>query len=234
MLELDGVWAGYDGVPVVTGIDLHVDEGEIVALVGANGVGKSTTVKTICGLIPTMRGTITFRDERIDELAPHDIVRRGIVQVPERRELFPNMSVEENLLLGSQRPSAKAAREETLEWVYELFPRLAERTEQRARTMSGGEQQMLTLGRALMNDPDLVVFDEPSIGLAPQIMDEVFETIVEIHEAGLTVVIIEQNVQQALSHADRGYVMEHGGITMEGSGPDLLRDDRVREAYLGV
>jgi len=234
MLELVGLTAGYEDVPVVDGIDMRVDEGEIVALVGANGVGKSTTVKALCGIIPVMSGQIRFRGKRIDNVQSHRIVERGIIQVPERRELFPTMTVHENLLLGAQREAAKSQREENLDWVFELFPRLKERSDQRAHTMSGGEQQMLTLARALMGAPELIVFDEPSVGLAPQILSDMFETIVEIHQAGLTVLIIEQNVQEALEHADRGYVMEHGGITMEGPGEELLANQQIKEAYLGL
>jgi branched-chain amino acid transport system ATP-binding protein len=234
LLELDGIHAGYEGRAMVKGIDMHVDEAEIVSLVGANGVGKSTTVKAICGIIPLMDGTIRFDGERIDTLEPHEIVSRGIVQVPERRELFDTMSVRENLLLGSQRKEAKAVRDERMEWVLDLFPRLDERLGQRARTMSGGEQQMLTIGRALMGVPEILVLDEPSLGLAPSILSEVFTVLEDIHESGVTVVIIEQNVSKALSLADRGYVMENGEIVMEGPGEELLDDDRVKQAYIGM
>lgn len=234
MLELSSLRAGYDGIEVLHGVDLTVDEGEIVALVGSNGAGKTTTTRAISGIIEPMGGNVTFREEEIGGLPPHEIVKRGIVQVPEDGDLFTGLSVEENLHLGAQTPTAKENREENIAWAYELFPRLKERTDQRAGTMSGGEQQMLTLARALVGEPELLILDEPSIGLAPQLVDDMFETIQEIHDAGLTVLIIEQNVKLTLSIADRGYVMENGQITLEGTGEELMNDSRVVEAYLGV
>ena len=234
MLEIADLHAGYDGIEVLHGVNLAVDDGEIVALIGSNGAGKTTTTKAVSGIIDPLGGRITYRDEDISGMAPHEVVKRGIIQVPEDRDLFTGLSVEENLRLGAQTAAAKENWEENVDWVYGLFPRLEERSEQRAGTMSGGEQQMLTLGRALMGDPDLLVLDEPSIGLAPQLVDDMFETIREIHEAGLTVLIIEQNVKQTLSLADRGYVMENGRITMQGAGDELMNDSQVVEAYLGV
>jgi branched-chain amino acid transport system ATP-binding protein len=234
MLELSGVRAGYGDIEVLHGVDLHVEEGEIVALIGSNGAGKTTTMRTIGGLLSPTHGEITHRGDAIGDAAPHDIVERGIVQVPEDRDLFTGMTVRDNLLLGAQTAEAKANREENLDAMFDLFPRLAERTDQVAGTMSGGEQQMLTLARALMGEPELLVLDEPSIGLAPHLVGEVFDVIREIHAEGLTVLMVEQNVQRTLRLADRGYVMENGQITMSDSGDALLDDDRVVEAYLGV
>ncbi|ELZ59644.1 MULTISPECIES: ABC transporter ATP-binding protein [unclassified Haloferax] len=234
MLELNGVRAGYDDIEVLHGVDMRVDEGEIVALIGSNGAGKTTTMRTICGILSPSRGEITYRDEPIHSKASHEIVERGIVQVPENRDLFTNMTVIDNLLLGAQTGEAKANREENLDEMLELFPRLAERKNQRAGTMSGGEQQMLTLARALMGEPDLLILDEPSIGLAPHLVQEVFDVIEDIHAQGMTVLMVEQNVQQTLKLADRGYVMENGRISMTADGDELLEDEGVVEAYLGV
>jgi branched-chain amino acid transport system ATP-binding protein len=234
MLELDNVHAGYDEIEVLHGIDMHIDEGEIVALIGSNGAGKTTTMRTIGGLLPTHRGTIRYRGEDIQDLPSHEIVQRGIVQVPEDRDLFTNMSVEDNLLLGAQTEEANANCEENVKEMYDLFPRLEERKSQRAGTMSGGEQQMLTLARALMGEPDLLILDEPSIGLAPHLVQEMFDIIEEIHQQDLTVLMVEQNVQQTLRIANRGYVMENGQITMSDTGSSLLENDSIVKAYLGV
>jgi branched-chain amino acid transport system ATP-binding protein len=234
MLELENVQAGYGLLKVLHGVDLTVNEGEITALLGSNGAGKTTTTRAIGGLIPTMGGEIRYRGDRIDDDPPHEIVSRGIVQVPEERNLFTGMSVWENLYLGAQRRGAKEKRAENIDQVMELFPRLRERKEQEASTMSGGEQQMLTVGRALMNEPELLILDEPSIGLAPQLVTEVFEVIEEIHTDEMGILIIEQNVEQTLRLADKGYVMEQGKITLEGTGEELLSDDEVQKAYLGV
>lgn len=234
MLELEGVRAGYDEIEVLHGVDMHVDEGEIVALIGSNGAGKTTTMRTICGILSPSHGRITYRGEEIHTEPSHEIVERGIVQVPENRDLFTNMTVIDNLLLGAQTDEAIANREENLAEMLDLFPRLEERKKQRAGTMSGGEQQMLTLARALMGEPDLLILDEPSIGLAPHLVQEVFDVVEEIHEQGVTVLMVEQNVQQTLQVADRGYVMENGRISLTASGSDLLEDESVVEAYLGV
>jgi branched-chain amino acid transport system ATP-binding protein len=234
MLELDSVRAGYDEIEVLHGVDLTVEEGEIVALIGSNGAGKTTTMRTICGILSPTSGTITYRGDPIHTEPSHEIVQRGIVQVPENRDLFTSMSVVDNLLLGAQTAEARANREENLREMFELFPRLEERKTQRAGTMSGGEQQMLTLARALMGEPDLLILDEPSIGLAPQLVEEVFDVVREIHEQGITVLMVEQNVQQTLRLADRGYVMENGQITLGAPGSALLEDEGVVEAYLGV
>ncbi|WP_254861545.1 ABC transporter ATP-binding protein [Halovivax gelatinilyticus] len=234
LLSMENVVSGYGDVMILDEVSLRIDAGEIVALIGSNGVGKSTTTKTIGGFIPTRSGEIHFDGERIDGLDPSEIVERGIVQVPERRELFTGMSVEENLLLGGLSSEAKEKREETLERVYEIFPKLAKRTDQRAGTMSGGEQQMLALARAFMAHPRLVILDEPSMGLAPKIIEDVFDAIRQFHDEGITVFIIEQNIAQTLELAERGYVMENGRIVMEGSGDELLENDEVVERYLGM
>lgn len=234
LLALENVVAGYGEAMILDEVSLSVDEGEIVALIGSNGVGKSTTTRAIAGLLPVRHGEIRFRGERIDGLDPSTIVDRGIVQVPERRELFSGMTVEENLLLGSQSAEAKANREENLARVFEMFPRLEERLDQRAGTMSGGEQQMLALARAFMAVPSLMVLDEPSMGLAPKIIDDVFDAIREFHDEGITMLIIEQNIGATLQLAERGYVMEDGRIVMEDDGDALLDDDEVIERYLGM
>lgn len=234
MLEVSDLRASYGDIEVLHGVDLRVEEGEIVALIGSNGAGKTTTMRTICGVLSPTAGSIHYHDEEISSLPSHEIVERGIVQVPENRNLFTGLTVHENLLLGAQTDEARASRDENIEAMFELFPRLAERRDQRAGTMSGGEQQMLTLARALMDEPDLLVLDEASIGLAPHLVEEVFEVIEEIHADGLTVLMVEQNVQQTLTLADRGYVMENGQITMSASGEELLEDERIVEAYLGV
>lgn len=234
MLEVSDLHASYGDIEVLHGVDLCVEEGEIVALIGSNGAGKTTTMRAICGVLPPTAGSVHYRDEEIGSLPSHEIVGRGIVQVPENRNLFTGLTVYENLLLGAQTGEARASRDENVGEMFELFPRLAERRDQRAGTMSGGEQQMLTLARALMDEPNLLVLDEASIGLAPHLVDEVFEVIEEIHADGLTVLMVEQNIQQTLTLADRGYVMENGRITMSASGEELLDDERVVEAYLGV
>lgn len=235
MLEIDDLTTGYGEIEVLHGIDLSVEHGEIVALIGSNGAGKTTTTRAVCGIIPAWSGQISYDGDAITDEEPHEIVERGIVQVPENRELFVNLTVEENLLLGAQTEGAKEIREDNMEYVFDLFPRLKERENQVAGTMSGGEQQMLTIARALMADPEFLILDEPSIGLAPQLVSEVFEVIQEVQqERDLTVLIIEQNVQETLDLADRAYVLENGQISIEGPSEELLDDERVIEAYLGI
>ncbi|WP_188979872.1 ATP-binding cassette domain-containing protein [Halocalculus aciditolerans] len=234
MLTIDSLEAGYGEIQVLHGVDLSVEKGEIVALIGSNGAGKTTTLRAVSGIIPATAGTITYDGGDITDADTEDIVDRGLVQVPESRELFGDLSVRENLLLGAQRASAVDGRDAMLDRVYELFPRLEEREEQAAETMSGGEQQMLAIGRALMGDPDLLVLDEPTEGLAPKLVQDVFDAIREIHAEGMTVFLVEQNVKQTLSLADRGYVMENGRTTLSGTGEELLEADEVIEAYLGA
>ncbi|MEZ5211183.1 MULTISPECIES: ABC transporter ATP-binding protein [unclassified Gordonia (in: high G+C Gram-positive bacteria)] len=236
VLELRDVVIGYGRITALHGISLRVDRGELVTLLGANGAGKSTTMRGISGLNKLTSGEIYFEGARIDGLSTHQRVARGIVQVPEGRHIFPGMTVLENLDMGcyGRRFESKAAYGEALDRVFELFPRLGERRKQYGGTMSGGEQQMLAIGRALMARPRLLLLDEPSMGLAPMVIKQIFSIIAEINAAGTTILLVEQNAQQALSRSDRGYILETGSITLEGRGRDLLHDPAVREAYLGV
>jgi branched-chain amino acid transport system ATP-binding protein len=233
VLRIDGLSAGYGDVRVLHDLSLEVQEGEVVALVGANGAGKTTTMRTISGLLRPAAGQIRFLDQRIDRLSPARIVELGVVQVPEGRKVFPSMTVRENLELGSYR-RARSSRAESLERVFGMFPILHERQAQAAGTLSGGEQQMLAVGRALMARPRLIMLDEPSLGLAPRIVFEIFETIRAIRAEGLTVLLVEQNVQQSLRLADRGYVLENGSVALSGTGPELLASEHTRRAYLGI
>ncbi len=234
MLEVRDLVAGYGEVEVLHGVSLRVGAGEVVALVGSNGAGKSTTLRAISGLIRPSAGQVVFDGRRIDGLEPHVIVRLGIVQVPEGRKVFPSLTVLENLELGAYVPEAKRYRAETLKLVFELFPILAERCRQPAGTLSGGQQQMLAIGRALMARPKLLMLDEPSLGLAPNVVTEIFRKISEVRAAGTTVLLVEQNVRRALRVADRGYVLETGRIVLEGSGAELLANEHVKRAYLGL
>ena len=234
MLRVSGIDVFYGDVQVLWDVSFHVDEGEVVALIGANGAGKSTTLRTISGLLRPRRGTIEFLGERLDRIPPYRVIELGIAHVPEARRLFPEMTVEENLEMGALKPAAKARRAESLEKVYARFPRLKERRRQLAGTLSGGEQQMLAIGRGLMSLPRMILFDEPSLGLAPLLVEEVFDVVNEIRRDGVTVLIVEQNVRQTLAIADRAYVLETGRIVRHGTGRELLEDPEVRKAYLGV
>ena len=233
MLVLDGVSAGYGRLTVLHDVSLRVEAGEIVALVGANGAGKTTLLRAVSGLRPLTSGSLTLDGEQLGGVAPHERVRRGLVQVPEGRELFGGLTVAENLEMGGWSRSA-VQRKESLEQVLELFPILAERRQQVAETMSGGQQQMLAIGRALMAGTRLLMLDEPSIGLSPKFVELVLAAAVRIRDTGVTVLLVEQNVAQALDIADRAYVLESGDLVLEGSGKDLLTDPRVRTAYLGA
>jgi branched-chain amino acid transport system ATP-binding protein len=233
LLELDDVVAGYGDIMILDEVTLSIAKGEIVALIGSNGVGKSTTTRAISGLIPVEHGEIRYQDESITNLAPEEIVAKGIVQVPERRELFTGLNVKENLLLGVQSKRAKEKQKENLERAFDIFPKLRERTDQLVGTMSGGERQMLALARAFMAQPELIILDEPSMGLAPKIIDDVFDVIREFHSEGITILIIEQNVRDTLKLADRGYVMDNGRIELEGAGEELLADEEVIDRFLG-
>jgi branched-chain amino acid transport system ATP-binding protein len=233
LLALDGIEAYYGNIQALKGISFKVPEGSIVTLLGANGAGKSTTLKSISGLVPPLRGTVAFRGQRIDGLPSEEIVRLGISHVPEGRELFPELTVLENLKMGAYTRKDKRAIQRSLERVQEHFPILAERRSQLAATLSGGEQQMLAIGRALMAEPTLMLLDEPSLGLAPMLVAEIFRIIREIHESGTTVLLVEQNANKALSIADYGYVLETGTISLAGTSQQLLRDDQVRRSYLG-
>lgn len=236
VLELDDVVIHYGRIRALHGISLHVAAGELVTLLGANGAGKSTTMRGISGLTKLSAGDMRFNGESITRLAPHERVARGIIQVPEGRRIFPGMTVLENLDMGcyGRKFANKAAYNDALDHVFDLFPRLGERRKQYGGTMSGGEQQMLAIGRALMARPSLLLLDEPSMGLAPMVIQQIFRIIAQINEAGTTILLVEQNAQQALNRSDRGYILETGSITKDGTGEDLLVDDAVREAYLGV
>ncbi|HEY8729456.1 MAG TPA: ABC transporter ATP-binding protein [Acidothermaceae bacterium] len=231
LLQVDDIEVRYGAISALKGISFRADAGEIVALLGANGAGKTTTQKTVSGMLRPTRGSITFDGRRIDGIPAHELVGLGICHVPEGRHVFPRMTVAENLDMGSFR--FRHADQGDLEMVLTLFPRLKERFGQQAGTLSGGEQQMLAIGRALMGKPRLLLLDEPSMGLAPMIVDQIFRIIRQINETGVTVVLVEQNAAQALHLASRGYVLETGTIVLEGTGRDLLADDRVRAAYLG-
>jgi branched-chain amino acid transport system ATP-binding protein len=235
MIALDAtdVSAAYGDTQVLWGISLSVRRGQLVALIGANGAGKTTALKTICGLVRPAAGTLRYEGKPIGGRPVHEIVNLGVTLVPEGRQLFPKMTVEENLRAGAYLARTKSKKDRNLSRVYETFPRLKERRTQLAETMSGGEQQMLAIGRALMQDPALIMFDEPSLGLSPVMVDEIFRVIRGLHADGLTVFLVEQNVHQTLKIADYGYVLENGRIVQEGTGHALEADPKVREAYLG-
>jgi len=234
MLELKDLKVAYEKVQVLWDISFSIKAGDVVTLLGSNGAGKSTTVKTIQGILKPKSGSIKFMDKHIEGLPAYKIVDKGIALVPEGREIFPKMSVFENLILGAYVPRAKESLDESLEWVLKLFPKLEERKKQLAGTMSGGEQQMLAIARALMSKPKLLMMDEPSLGLAPVIVLQVFEIIKKLHEEGVTILLVEQNVHHALEIADSAYVLEKGKVILEGKGLELLDDEYVKSAYLGV
>ena len=234
LLEVEGLEMAYGPVQVVWGVSLTVWEGEIVTLVGPNGAGKTTVLRALSGLREILRGSIRFRGEPLQRLSPRALVERGIVHVPEGRQLWPRMTVEDNLLMGAYLPSRRKTARERLEAVYALFPRLKERRWQLAGTLSGGEQQMCALGRGLMAEPRLLLLDEPSLGLAPLVVEELFQRIAQAPQHGATVLLVEQNVQLALEIAHRGYVMETGRVVLQGPSQQLLADDHVRRSYLGV
>ena len=234
LLALKDVTAAYGDVQVLWGLTFAVQEAEIATLVGANGAGKSTALKTISGVVRAAAGQIAFAGERIDRLQPHEIAARGIAHVPEGRRLFPLMSVKENLELGAVSKEARRQRSGSFERVFALFPKLKEREGQMAGTLSGGEQQLLAFGRAMMSQPKLLMLDEPSLGLAPLMVAEVMRSIRVFRDSGVTVFLVEQNANLALRLADRAYVMETGNVTMSGSGEQLLADERIRASYLGA
>jgi len=235
VLTLGQIDVYYGNIQALWKVSLGVEEGEIITIVGSNGAGKSTILRSITGLIKPRRGSITFDSRRIDALSPDEIVRRGVSMVPEGRELFPRMTVLENLELGAayiDRAYGQTAG--SRQWVLALFPVLQERSKQQAGTLSGGEQQMLAIGRALMSRPKLLMLDEPSLGLAPLLVEGVFRTVQQINREGVTVLLVEQNVRQSLTLAHRAYVLENGRMVMEGKGKDLIADKHVKEAYLGL
>jgi branched-chain amino acid transport system ATP-binding protein len=234
MLQVQGLQATYGRITALWGVDFDVGEGEIVALVGANGAGKTTTLKAISGLVRPQAGAILLDGQPLAASSTMAIVERGVVHVPEGRKLFPEMTVRDNLLMGGFHPAARPHQRERLERVFSHFPRLRERERQVAGTLSGGEQQMVAIGRGLMAGPRLLMLDEPSLGLAPIMVDEMFRVIREINQQGVTVLLVEQNTEQALAIAHRGFVLESGRVVLAGTGAELLADPRVREAYLGL
>jgi branched-chain amino acid transport system ATP-binding protein len=234
MLRVEHIDAGYGDVQVLWDVSFKVEAGEFIVLVGANGAGKSTIMKVVSNLIQPTRGALWFEDQRVDQVPSHRIIDLGIAHVPEGRQLFPEMTVRENLELGSLRPEARGRRKETMEWVMELFPRLRERHKQLAGTLSGGEQQMCAIARGLMSRPKMILFDEPSLGLSPLLTQDIFRLARQIHDEGLTILMVEQNVKQTLAICDRAYVLTNGRIVLEGTGTELLNNEEVKEAFLGI
>ncbi len=234
MLKVDKLYVNYGSFEALHGVSLEVNEGEIVALLGSNGAGKTTTINTVSGLLKPLSGKVEFMGEDLSAYKLHEISSLGLVQVPEGRKLFPEMTVHENLLVGSTAKVCRPKRAENLEMVYELFPKMKERQRQMAGSLSGGERQMLAIGRALMQCPKLLMLDEPSLGLAPVIVEQVFETILNVNKQGVTILLVEQNVQASLEIASRAYVIETGQNVMEGPAAELLQNDDLKKAYLGI
>jgi len=234
MLKVNGIDVFYGDLQVLWDVEFEIRSGEIVVLIGANGAGKSTTLKTISSILSPAKGTIELEGTRLDQLPAHRIIEYGIVHVPEGRRLFPEMSVEENLILGSLRGDARSKRYETMEYVYSLFPILRDRKQQMGGTLSGGEQQMLAIGRGLMGHPKLMMFDEPSLGLSPLLVGQIFDIVKQINKEGVTILMVEQNVNQTLAMCDRAYILENGRTVLEGTGSELMANDHVREAFLGI
>ncbi len=234
MLEVIGLAAGYGDVEVLFDVSFTVRPNEVVSLVGANGAGKTTTLRSISGLLPKRRGRVLLSGEDLTDLPPYEIVRRGIAHVPEGRQLFPNMTVEQNLRMGANQTAAAARANDTLDEVFSLFPQLGERRHQRASTLSGGEQQMVAVGRGLMLRPKLLILDEPSLGLAPMLVGSILDTVTAVSRAGVAVLLVEQNLKQSLLRSHRGYVIENGQIVLEGPAHALLQDPRTQKAYLGI
>ncbi|MBN9469359.1 MAG: ABC transporter ATP-binding protein [Bosea sp.] len=234
MLELKDVDAGYGGFPAIKDVRMRIEPGESVAVIGANGAGKTTLLRVISGMLPAQRGSILMAGRDLRALPPHRILETGIAHVPENRRLFPGLSVEQNLRMGAFIRSARPKFEERLDYVYALFPRLKERRAQLAGTMSGGEQQMCAIGRALMSDPKLILLDEPSTGLAPVVVEQVFELVRRISADGYTVLIVEQNVRQVLQVVDRAYLLEVGRVRLSGAGSEMLHSEVVRKSYMGL
>jgi branched-chain amino acid transport system ATP-binding protein len=233
MLKVDNLQVYYGAIHALQGISFHLEKGEIVALIGANGAGKSTTLNTISGILRPREGSVAFQGQEIHQMPPQDIVRQGIIQVPEGRKIFSRMTVTENLEMGAYTQSDRATIKRDMESVFERFSRLRERRNQLGGTLSGGEQQMLAIGRGLMAHPTLLLLDEPSMGLSPLLVEHIFDIIQDINEQGTSILLVEQNAQMALAIADRAYVLETGKIMMQGSGDDLLEDSSVIESYLG-
>ncbi len=233
LLKVTGLQVAYGGIQAVKGVEFEVREGELVSLIGSNGAGKTTTMKAITGTLPLAGGDIEFLGKSIKGQGPWDLVKQGLVMVPEDRGVFTRMTITENLLMGAYIRNDKAAIAQDIEKMFTIFPRLRERKDQLAGTMSGGEQQMLAMGRALMSQPKVLLLDEPSMGLSPIMVDKIFEVVRDVYAQGVTVLLVEQNASRALALANRGYVMESGLISMTGAGQDLLADPKVRAAYLG-
>ncbi|WSE93903.1 ABC transporter ATP-binding protein [Chromobacterium subtsugae] len=233
MLEVKNLQVAYGGIQAVKGIDFHIDQGELVTLIGANGAGKTTTLKTLVGMVKKSGGSIVYDGKDVASIPSYDFVRHGLAMVPEGRGVFAKLTVEENLQMGAYYRNDKEAIQSEIEHVYELFPRLKERRLQLAGTLSGGEQQMVAMGRAMLSKPKLLLLDEPSMGLAPIIVEKIFEIIQMVAKQGVTMLLVEQNAKLALEVSQRGYVMESGRITMSGDAKELLNDERVRNAYLG-
>lgn len=234
MLRLDNVHAGYDRTEVLRGVSIEVNAGEVVTIVGANGAGKTTTLRSLCGLVKPTQGTIEFEGQRLDGRRPDEVVEAGITLIPEGRQLFPFISVRDNLLMGAYKRSARNGYKQRLERVLELFPRVRERLGQLAGSLSGGEQQMVAIARGLMAEPKLLMFDEPSLGLSPLLVSQVFDIIEKILSLGTTVLIVEQNIVHTLRIAHRGYVLENGAVTLTGTGRELLENPHIKRAYLGL
>jgi branched-chain amino acid transport system ATP-binding protein len=234
LLRVDGIEVGYGDMTAVRDVSLEVREGETVALIGANGAGKTTTLRAVSGLLPLRRGRIEFEGQRLDGRSSAQIVARGVAHVPEGRQLFPTMTVRENLELGARTPAARRRAADSLAEVFDLFPRLRERTAQLAGTLSGGEQQMCAIGRGLMAQPRLLMLDEPSLGLAPVMVKAIFEDLARINGRGITILLVEQNVLRSLRLAHRGYVLENGRMTLSGPRDDLLASGHIKQAYLGL
>lgn len=234
MLKIENIIVNYGNLQALNGVSLEVNEGEIVALLGSNGAGKTTTINAVSGIVPVREGNLIYKGEKINEIPAHDRVKLGIVQVPEGRKLFPSMTVLDNLLIGSYLPKARAARKETLEMVLDIFPKMADRRSQLAGSLSGGEQQMCAIGRALMSRPELLMLDEPSLGLAPVVVDTVFESLERIKKLGVTILLVEQNLLASLDIADRGYVIEVGSNVVNDTAEGLANNKDVKAAYLGI
>ncbi len=234
MLKVEGIDVFYSEVQALWDVSFEVGAGEIVTLVGSNGAGKTTTLKTISGLLTPRRGAITFNNARLDSVPAHRVVELGIAHIPEGRRLWPGLSVLETLELGAYATRARSEKKHTLEWVLSIFPRLGERMSQAAQTLSGGEQQMLAIARGLLSRPDLLMLDEPSLGLAPLLVEQVFQVIQEINQRGVTILLVEQNVHHALAIAKHAYILETGRVVKAGRGQDLLNDQQVKSAYLGL
>ncbi|MFH1328788.1 MAG: ABC transporter ATP-binding protein [Candidatus Bathyarchaeota archaeon] len=234
MLEVENVSAAYGMIQILWDVSFKIKEKEIVSIIGPNGAGKTTLVKTIMGLLPAKNGTIRFKGENIEKLPTYEIVKKGVSLIPEGREIFPRMTVEENMLLGAYTINDKNAVKDSKEKIYQIFPVLRKKEKALAQTLSGGEQQMLVIGRSLMSNPELLILDEPSLGLAPIIVAKVLDTLRKINEEGVTVLLVEQNIRDSLNIANRGYVLEEGKIIIEGKGRELLSNDHIKEVYLGI